>query len=77
MFITQLVLAYLFALTNRNGISNGSLNSKVVEKPQIEPIMLPIEDICGQNIWNNSAMGSVASWVRVSYWSFPFFIFVF
>ncbi|KAL5065117.1 hypothetical protein RYX36_026854 [Vicia faba] len=50
-------------------ISNGSLNSNVAEKPQIEPIMLPIEEICGQDIWNNSAMGSIASGVmEVACW---------
>ncbi|TKY67865.1 Mitochondrial import inner membrane translocase subunit TIM22-1 [Spatholobus suberectus] len=46
------------------GIENGSLNSTEVEKPQIEPIRLPtVEEIRGQDIWNNCAMRSVVSGV--------------
>ncbi|KAJ1406688.1 Tim17/Tim22/Tim23/Pmp24 family [Sesbania bispinosa] len=44
--------------------SNGSLNSKEVEKPPIEPLRLPtVEEIRGQDIWNNCAMRSVVSGV--------------
>lgn len=45
-------------------ISDGSLNSKEVEKPQIEPIRLPtVEEVRGQDIWNNCAIRSVFSGV--------------
>ncbi|XP_027355534.1 mitochondrial import inner membrane translocase subunit TIM22-4 isoform X1 [Abrus precatorius] len=46
------------------GVENGSLNSVQVEKPQIEPIRLPtVEEIRGQDIWNNCAVRSVVSGV--------------
>ena len=47
-----------------NETANASLNSKEAEKPQIEPIRLPtVEEIRGQDIWNNCAMRSVVSGV--------------
>lgn len=45
---------------------NGSSNSEDSEKPKnkIEPIRLPtVEEIRGQDIWNNCAMRSVFSGV--------------
>jgi import inner membrane translocase subunit TIM22 len=40
------------------------LNSKEAEKPQIQPINLPtVEEIRGQDIWNNCAVRSVVSGV--------------
>jgi import inner membrane translocase subunit TIM22 len=45
-------------------VSNDSLNSKEAEKPQIQPINLPtVEEIRGQDIWNNCAVRSVVSGV--------------
>ncbi|GAU43504.1 hypothetical protein TSUD_398970 [Trifolium subterraneum] len=45
-------------------VSNDSLNSKEVEKPQIQPISLPtVEEMRGQDIWNNCAVRSVVSGV--------------
>ncbi|WVZ02405.1 hypothetical protein V8G54_023211 [Vigna mungo] len=45
-------------------VENGSLNSAEAEKPQIEPIRLPtVEEIRGQDIWNNCAVRSVVSGV--------------
>lgn len=45
-------------------VENGSLNSTEVEKPQIEPLRLPsVEEIRGQDIWNNCAVRSVVSGV--------------
>ncbi|XP_010248155.1 PREDICTED: mitochondrial import inner membrane translocase subunit TIM22-4-like isoform X2 [Nelumbo nucifera] len=42
----------------------SSLSSKEAEKPQIEPLRLPtIEEIRGQDIWNNCAVRSVVSGV--------------
>ncbi|KAL9296174.1 hypothetical protein ACSQ67_022070 [Phaseolus vulgaris] len=49
-------------------VENGSLNSAEAEKPQIEPIRLPsVEEIRGQDIWNNCAVRSVVSGVMVSW----------
>ncbi|KAG5007954.1 hypothetical protein JHK85_026496 [Glycine max] len=46
------------------GIENASLNSTRLENPQIEPIRLPsVEEIRGQDIWNNCAVRSVVSGV--------------
>ena len=46
------------------GIENASLNSTQLENPQIEPIRLPsVEEIRGQDIWNNCAVRSVVSGV--------------
>ncbi|KAH7537134.1 hypothetical protein FEM48_Zijuj03G0059600 [Ziziphus jujuba var. spinosa] len=43
---------------------NGSSSSKEAEKPPIEPIRLPtIEEIRGQDIWNNCGVRSVVSGV--------------
>jgi len=45
-------------------VENGSLNSTEAEKPGIEPIRLPsVEEIRGQDIWNNCAVRSVVSGV--------------
>ncbi|XP_004505597.1 mitochondrial import inner membrane translocase subunit TIM22-4 [Cicer arietinum] len=45
-------------------VSNGSSNTKEVEKPPMEPISLPtVEEIRGQDIWNNCAVRSVVSGV--------------
>ncbi|GAU38194.1 hypothetical protein TSUD_226160 [Trifolium subterraneum] len=45
-------------------VSNDAFNSKEVEKPQIQPISLPtVEEICGEDIWNNWAVCSVVSGV--------------
>ena len=45
-------------------VSNDSLNSQQVEKPPIQPINLPtVEEIRGQDIWNNCAVRSVVSGV--------------
>ncbi|GAU50721.1 hypothetical protein TSUD_86590 [Trifolium subterraneum] len=45
-------------------VSNDSLNSKEAEKPQIQPISLPtVEEMRGQDIWNNCAVRSVVSGV--------------
>ncbi|KAG5020299.1 hypothetical protein JHK87_016154 [Glycine soja] len=44
------------------GIENASLNSTQLENPQIEPIGLPsVEEIRGQDIWNNCVVCSVVS----------------
>ncbi|KAK9279589.1 hypothetical protein L1049_013268 [Liquidambar formosana] len=44
--------------------TNGSSSSKEPENPQIEPIRMPsIEEIRGQDIWNNCAVRSVVSGV--------------
>lgn len=49
---------------SEKAVSNDSLNSKEVEKPQIQPIGLPtVEEIRGQDIWNNCAVRSVVSGV--------------
>ncbi|XP_054811681.1 mitochondrial import inner membrane translocase subunit TIM22-4-like [Prosopis cineraria] len=49
---------------NSGNESGGSSNMKEAEKPQIEPIRLPtVEEIRGQDIWNNCAMRSVVSGV--------------
>ncbi|XP_057456853.1 mitochondrial import inner membrane translocase subunit TIM22-4 isoform X2 [Lotus japonicus] len=43
---------------------SGQATSNEVEKPQIEPIRLPsVEEIRGQDIWNNCAVRSVVSGV--------------
>ncbi|KAI4297112.1 hypothetical protein L6164_037016 [Bauhinia variegata] len=54
------------SLSNNSGneLANDPLNSKEAVKPQIEPIRLPtVEEIRGQDIWNNCAVRSVASGV--------------
>uniref|UniRef100_A0A5B7AJU4 Mitochondrial import inner membrane translocase subunit TIM22-4-like n=1 Tax=Davidia involucrata TaxID=16924 RepID=A0A5B7AJU4_DAVIN len=44
--------------------TNGSSNSNEAQKPQIEPLRLPtVEEIRGQDIWNNCAVRSVVSGV--------------
>ncbi|KAJ9698764.1 hypothetical protein PVL29_007699 [Vitis rotundifolia] len=44
--------------------TNDSSSSTEAEKPQIEPIRMPtVEEIRGQDIWNNCAVRSVASGV--------------
>ncbi|KAA8549453.1 hypothetical protein F0562_001137 [Nyssa sinensis] len=44
--------------------TNGSSNSNEPQKPPIEPLRLPtIEEIRGQDIWNNCAVRSVVSGV--------------
>lgn len=44
--------------------TNGSSSSIEAEKPQIEPLRLPtVEEIRGQDIWNNCAVRSVVSGV--------------
>ncbi|KAL5580660.1 hypothetical protein UlMin_013102 [Ulmus minor] len=41
---------------------NSSLGSNEAEKPAIEPIRMPtVEEIRGQDLWNNCAMRSVVS----------------
>ncbi|XP_057954274.1 mitochondrial import inner membrane translocase subunit TIM22-4-like [Malania oleifera] len=43
---------------------NASSSSKEPEKPQVEPMRLPtIEEIRGQDIWNNCAVRSIVSGV--------------
>ncbi|KAB1202251.1 Mitochondrial import inner membrane translocase subunit TIM22-1 [Morella rubra] len=47
-----------------NESTNDSSSSKEAERPPIEPIRLPtIEEIRGQDIWNNCAVRSVVSGV--------------
>ncbi|AES89628.1 mitochondrial import inner membrane translocase subunit TIM22-4 isoform X1 [Medicago truncatula] len=49
---------------SQKAVSNDSVNSKEVEKPQIQPLSLPtVEEIRGQDIWNNCAVRSVVSGV--------------
>jgi len=49
---------------SQKAVSIDSVNSKEVEKPQIQPISLPtVEEIRGQDIWNNCAVRSVVSGV--------------
>lgn len=55
---------------------NESTVSREVEKPPIEPIRLPsVEEIRGQDIWNNCAVRSVVSGVMgmAKVLSFPSF----
>jgi len=62
---------------SQKAVSNDSLNSKEVEKPQIQPISLPtVEEIRGQDIWNNCAVRSVVSGVMgmLIYSTLTFFI---
>ncbi|KAF4392734.1 hypothetical protein F8388_010757, partial [Cannabis sativa] len=50
--------------TPDNEVPNASPIPKEVEKPPIEPIRLPtVEEIRGQDIWNNCAVRSVFSGV--------------
>lgn len=54
--------AALMASVAGNESANGSSGSKEAERPPIEPIRLPtVEEIRGQDIWNNCAMRSVVS----------------
>ncbi|KAK4256123.1 hypothetical protein QN277_009031 [Acacia crassicarpa] len=49
---------------NSGNESGGSSNTKEAEKPQIQPIILPsVEQIRGQDIYNNCAVRSVFSGV--------------
>ena len=60
------------------GIENASLNSTRLENPQIEPIRLPsVEEIRGQDIWNNCAVRSVVSGVMGMPFNPHFFFFFF
>jgi len=59
------------------GIENASLNSTQLENPQIEPIGLPsVEEIRGQDIWNNCVVCSVVSGFMVMPFN-PHFCFFF
>ncbi|KAG6631161.1 hypothetical protein I3843_13G060200 [Carya illinoinensis] len=47
-----------------NESTNGSSSSKEAERPPIEPLRLPtVEEIRGQDIWNNCAVRSIVSGV--------------
>ncbi|KAF5446660.1 hypothetical protein F2P56_032270 [Juglans regia] len=47
-----------------NESTNGSSSSKEAERPTIEPLRLPtVEEIRGQDIWNNCAVRSIVSGV--------------
>ncbi|KAI9110659.1 hypothetical protein K1719_018525 [Acacia pycnantha] len=49
---------------NSGNESGGSLNTKEAEKPQIQPLILPtVEQIRGQDIYNNCVVRSVFSGV--------------
>ena len=58
---------------------NSSLGSNEAEKPAIEPIRMPtVEEIRGQDLWNNCAMRSVVSGAMGMAKTPPFrFIFLF
>ena len=44
--------------------NDSSSSTEAAEKPQIEPIRMPsVEEIKGQDIWNNCAVRSVVSGV--------------
>lgn len=48
----------------RNESTNGSSISEEAERPPTEPLRLPtVEEIRGQDIWNNCAVRSIVSGV--------------